>query len=106
MLPTHQGASARYGLVVMQTLRYEVLDVFTDAPFGGNPLAVVFDAEALTTEQMQLLAREFNLSETAFPLPLAADAAPGDDYRLRIFTPNVELASAGPPSVGSAWLMA
>ncbi|NHC13213.1 PhzF family phenazine biosynthesis protein [Motilibacter deserti] len=90
----------------MPTLRYEIVDVFTDEPFGGNPLAVVLDAEELSTEQMQLLAREFNLSETAFPLRLGPADGPGADYRIRIFSPTVELPFAGHPSVGTAWLMA
>jgi trans-2,3-dihydro-3-hydroxyanthranilate isomerase len=84
-------------------LVYEVVDVFTDRAFAGNPLAVVLDADALTTAELQALAREFNLSETAFPM--AADQ-PGTDYRLRIFTPERELPFAGHPSVGAAWLMA
>jgi trans-2,3-dihydro-3-hydroxyanthranilate isomerase len=83
-------------------LTYEVVDVFTSAgAFTGNPLAVVLDGDGLSTEQMQTLATEFNLSETAFPLP-SSDG----DYRLRIFTPGAELAFAGHPSVGSAWLLA
>lgn len=82
-------------------LPYEIIDVFTDRAFAGNPLAVVLDGEGLTTEQMQLLAREFHLSETAFPLPSGRA-----DYRLRIFTPNVELPFAGHPSVGSAHTLA
>jgi trans-2,3-dihydro-3-hydroxyanthranilate isomerase len=87
-------------------LTYHVVDVFTDVPFAGNPLAVVLGAEGLSTVQMQTLAREFQLSETAFPLlddPQAA--ASGADYRLRIFTPEVELPFAGHPSVGTAWLL-
>ena len=83
------------------TLAYELVDVFTDQPFAGNPLAVVLDADDLSTEQMQTLAREFNLSETAFPL-----AAPdGATYGLRIFTPVSELPFAGHPSVGAAWVL-
>lgn len=84
------------------TLEYWVVDVFTDQAFAGNPLAVVLDADALTTEQLQAIAREFNLSETTFP---TATSAPGADYRLRIFTPNTELPFAGHPSVGTAWLL-
>ena len=84
------------------TLEYWVVDVFTDRAFAGNPLAVVLDADALTTEQMQAIAREFNLSETTFPV---ATTAPGADYRLRIFTPTSELPFAGHPSVGTAWLL-
>jgi trans-2,3-dihydro-3-hydroxyanthranilate isomerase len=80
------------------TLAYEVVDVFTDTAFAGNPLAVVLDAEALSTEQLQAIAREFNLSETAFPMP----APQGATYGLRIFTPTTELPFAGHPSVGSA----
>src|SRR5262245_22870537 len=70
------------------SLPYVVLDVFADRPFAGNPLAVVLDAEHLTSEQLQHIAREFNLSETAFPLrPSDDERQSGADYRLRIFTP-------------------
>jgi trans-2,3-dihydro-3-hydroxyanthranilate isomerase len=88
---------------VSTSLRYQVVDVFTDTPFTGNPLAVVLDAEGLPTESLQALAREFHLSETVFPLPPDADGA---DYRLRIFTPDTELPFAGHPSVGAAWVLA
>lgn len=83
----------------MTSLPYEIVDVFTDRPFTGNQLAVVFDADALDTDQMQTLAREYNLSETVFVLP-ATD--PGATYRARIFTPAEELPFAGHPSVGAA----
>ncbi|MER7888473.1 PhzF family phenazine biosynthesis protein [Micromonospora sp. NPDC094482] len=83
----------------MSTLAYEIVDVFTDRPFAGNPLAVVFGAEALATEQMQALALEFNLSETVFVLP---PTQVGATYRARIFTPAAELPFAGHPSVGAA----
>ncbi|MEV4809742.1 PhzF family phenazine biosynthesis protein [Micromonospora avicenniae] len=83
----------------MSTLSYEIVDVFTDRPFAGNPLAVVFGAEALATEQMQALALEFNLSETVFVLP---PTQAGATYRARIFTPTDELPFAGHPSVGAA----
>ncbi len=86
----------------MPTLRYEVLDVFTDTPYAGNPLAVVLGADDLTTTQLQAIAGEFNLSETAFPM---RTDKPEATYRLRIFTPAVELPFAGHPSVGAAWLM-
>jgi trans-2,3-dihydro-3-hydroxyanthranilate isomerase len=83
----------------VHSLPYEIVDVFTDRPFTGNPLAVVFDAESLATEQLQALAREFHLSETVFVLPpTTADAT----YRARIFTPEEELPFAGHPSVGAA----
>jgi trans-2,3-dihydro-3-hydroxyanthranilate isomerase len=84
-------------------LPFWVVDVFTDRAFAGNPLAVVEGADDLTTAQCQALAREFNLSETAFPM---RTAEPGADYRLRIFTPAAELPFAGHPSVGTAWLLA
>ncbi len=87
-------------------LTYDIVDVFTDRAFAGNPLAVVHGADDLHTDQLQALAREFNLSETAFPMqPSDADAAAGATYALRIFTPLVELPYAGHPSVGTAWLL-
>ncbi|MER7275644.1 PhzF family phenazine biosynthesis protein [Dactylosporangium sp. NPDC000244] len=84
----------------MSMVRYAIVDVFTDRPFTGNPLAIVFDARDLATEQMQAIAREFNLSETIFVLP----PTPGTDatYRARIFTPGTELPFAGHPTVGCA----
>jgi trans-2,3-dihydro-3-hydroxyanthranilate isomerase len=82
----------------MSTVAYEIVDVFTDRPFAGNPLAVVFGADELAGDQMQTLAREFNLSETVFLLPSAAGAT----YRTRIFTPETELPFAGHPSIGAA----
>jgi trans-2,3-dihydro-3-hydroxyanthranilate isomerase len=82
-----------------ETLEYEVVDVFAPRAFAGNPLAVVYDADDLSTEQCQALANEFNLSETSF---LCAPTEPGADYRVRIFTPSVELPFAGHPSVGAA----
>ncbi|MCU1594711.1 MAG: phenazine biosynthesis protein phzf family [Frankiales bacterium] len=83
------------------SLAYQVVDVFTSTSFAGNPLAVVLDADDLTTEQMQRIASEFNLSETTFPT-----AAPeGSTYGLRIFTPTVEIPFAGHPSIGSAWVL-
>ena len=84
------------------TLEYWVVDVFADRAFAGNPLAVVLDGDDLTTEQMQTIARQFNLSETTFPVKTTASGA---DYRLRIFTPTNELPFAGHPSVGTALLM-
>jgi len=80
-------------------LDYEVVDVVAPRAFAGNPLAVVFDADALTTEQCQALAFEFHLSETSF---VCAPTEPGADYRVRIFTPFAELPFAGHPSVGAA----
>jgi trans-2,3-dihydro-3-hydroxyanthranilate isomerase len=84
-------------------LTYDVVDVFTDRPYAGNPLAVVHGGAELTTGQMQRIAGEFNLSETVFPLPPTTSEA---DYRARIFTPATELPFAGHPSVGVAWVLA
>jgi trans-2,3-dihydro-3-hydroxyanthranilate isomerase len=86
----------------MPTLPYHVVDVFTDRPYAGNPLAVVLGADDLPTEALQTMAREFNLSETTFPM--ASDR--GADYRVRIFTAASELPFAGHPSIGTAWLLA
>jgi trans-2,3-dihydro-3-hydroxyanthranilate isomerase len=80
-------------------LPYEVVDVFTDRPFTGNPLAIVFDADGLAADQLQAIAGEFHLSETVFVLP---PTQPGATYRARIFTPAAELPFAGHPSVGAA----
>ncbi|MBA3990416.1 MAG: PhzF family phenazine biosynthesis protein [Propionibacteriales bacterium] len=87
-------------------LRYDVVDVFTDRVFAGNPLAVVYGADELSSEQMHAIATEFNLSETTFPLALTADdVAAGADYRLRIFTPGGEVPFAGHPTLGTAWAL-
>jgi PhzF family phenazine biosynthesis protein len=78
---------------------YKVVDVFTLRPLLGNPVAVVLDAEGLTTDAMQAIAGWTNLSETTFVLPPTTAEA---DYRLRIFTPRSELPFAGHPTLGSA----
>jgi trans-2,3-dihydro-3-hydroxyanthranilate isomerase len=83
----------------MSGVAYEIVDVFTDRPFAGNPLAVVYGGADLAHDQMLTLAREFNLAETVFVLP-ATD--PSATYRARIFTPEAELPFAGHPSVGAA----
>lgn len=79
------------------------VDVFSTAPLGGNPLAVVHGADALDEDTMARFARWTNLSETTF---LLEPADPGADYRVRIFTPGGELPFAGHPTLGtaSAWL--
>jgi trans-2,3-dihydro-3-hydroxyanthranilate isomerase len=84
-------------------LSYHTLDVFTDRRFGGNPLAVVHDADALDTRQMQTIARELNLSETVFVLK---PENPAHSAKVRIFTPGRELPFAGHPTVGTAILLA
>ncbi len=83
--------------------RFHTLDVFTDTPLHGNPLAVVQDAEGLDAGRMQAIAREFNLSETVFVLE---PRDPVNSARLRIFTPARELPFAGHPTVGAAVLLA
>ena len=82
---------------------FQTVDVFTDRKFGGNPLAVVLDAEGLTTEQMQAIAAEFNLAETTFVLP---PQDPAHTAHVRIFTPKAELPFAGHPNVGTAFVLA
>ena len=89
------------------SLAYVVLDVFTSRAYAGNPLAVVMDADELSGAQMLTITRQFNLSETAFPLtPSQEERDSGADYVLRIFTPGSEVPFAGHPSVGSAWWLA
>jgi trans-2,3-dihydro-3-hydroxyanthranilate isomerase len=83
--------------------RFVTVDVFTSKMFGGNPLAVVLDAERLSTDQMQAVAREFNYAETTFVLP---PADPANTARVRIFTPGRELPFAGHPNVGTAFALA
>ncbi|MEM7776000.1 MAG: PhzF family phenazine biosynthesis protein [Pseudomonadota bacterium] len=80
-------------------LRFATLDVFTETRFAGNPLAVVHDADGLSDEQMQAVAREFNLSETVFVM---APERPVHAAKIRIFTPAAELPFAGHPTVGTA----
>ena len=84
-------------------LNFVTVDVFTNRQFGGNPLAVVTNAEGLSTERMQAIAAEFNLSETTFVLP---PKNPGHAAQVRIFTPRAEMAFAGHPSVGTAFVLA
>ncbi|KAB1073424.1 PhzF family phenazine biosynthesis protein [Methylobacterium planeticum] len=86
----------------MTRRRFATLDVFTDEPYAGNPLAVVLDGEGLDGAAMQRIAREFNLSETVFVLP---PAEARHRARIRIFTPARELPFAGHPTVGTAVLL-
>src|SRR5256714_6629538 len=82
--------------------RLRWVDVFTDRPLAGNPLAVVLQADGLSDIQMQAIARETNLSETTFVLP-----PENRDHaaRVRIFTPHAELPFAGHPTVGTGWVL-
>ncbi len=77
---------------------FHIVDVFSATPFGGNQLAILPDAAAISTEGMQKIAREFNFGETAFVLPKNDP----NTYRVRIFSPRTELDFAGHPSVGTA----
>ena len=89
----------------MSTRRHAFVqvDVFTDRPFGGNPLAVVLEGRGLSDGEMQAIAREMNVSETSFVLPPTRRRGAA---RVRIFTPSLELAFAGHPTVGTAWVLA
>ena len=81
-------------------LAYDIVDVFTERPFAGNQLAVVHGAGDLSTEQCQAIAKEFNYSETTFPVPRS-----DDEYAVRIFTPGNEIPFAGHPTLGTAWVL-
>ncbi|MBL4720637.1 MAG: PhzF family phenazine biosynthesis protein [Alphaproteobacteria bacterium] len=86
----------------MATFPYVTLDVFTTTQFGGNPLAVVTDARGLTGAQMQIIAAEFNYSETTFVLP---PKDPANTAQVRIFTRTQEYPFAGHPNVGTAFVL-
>jgi trans-2,3-dihydro-3-hydroxyanthranilate isomerase len=83
--------------------RYVTIDVFSDRAFGGNPLAVVLDAQGLSQSQMQSIANEFNYSETTFVL---SPAQIGNTACVRIFTPKTEVPFAGHPNIGTAIVVA
>ncbi len=85
-----------------RTLKFYQADVFTDEPFGGNPVAVVLDAAELTDEELQKIAREMNLSETVFVLPPADAKAAA---KVRIFTPRQEIPFAGHPVLGTFFVL-
>ena len=87
----------------MRKLHYHLVDVFTDRIFGGNQLAVLTNGRGISSELMQSIAKEFNLSETTFVLP-PKDAA--NDYHVRIFTPGKELPMAGHPTIGTSFILA
>jgi trans-2,3-dihydro-3-hydroxyanthranilate isomerase len=83
-------------------LDYFVADVFTETPLKGNPLAVVMNTSGLGTDQMQAIAREFNLSETTFIERRPAEIERAEGVRVRIFTAQEELPFAGHPTLGTA----
>ena len=85
-----------------RTLQFYQADVFTDQPFGGNPVAVFPDAEGLSDEELQHIAREMNLSETVFVFPPADPAAV---VKIRIFTPTQEIPFAGHPVIGTFFVL-
>jgi trans-2,3-dihydro-3-hydroxyanthranilate isomerase len=87
----------------MPTYAFVTLDVFTDRPFGGNPLAVFTDARDMSDAQMQSLAAEMNLSETTFVLP---PSDPANTARVRIFNRTAEMPFAGHPNVGTGFVLA
>jgi trans-2,3-dihydro-3-hydroxyanthranilate isomerase len=87
----------------MASCAFETVDVFTEQRFGGNPLAVFTDGRGLTDAQMQALAFEFNLSETTFVLP---PTDPANSARVRIFNRTAEMAFAGHPMIGTAYVLA
>ena len=81
---------------------YVVVDVFTDVPFAGNPLAVFPDARGLSDDEMQMLARELNLSESAFVFPPRDSSSAA---KLRLFTPGKEIPFAGHPTIGTSFVL-
>ena len=84
----------------MESIRIKQVDAFTEIPFGGNPAGVVTKADSLNEEEMQLIAREMNLSETAFVAP--SDKA---DFRVRFFTPRSEVDLCGHATIGSFYAL-
>lgn len=86
----------------MRELHYHLVDVFTETRFGGNQLAVFLNGDGLTTDTMQTIARELNLSESVF---ICAPQDSANQCRLRIFTPAMELPMAGHPTVGAAYVL-
>jgi trans-2,3-dihydro-3-hydroxyanthranilate isomerase len=88
----------------MKKARFVRVDVFATKPFGGNPLAVFPDGRSLSSREMQLLAKEMNLSETTFVLPPSKGS--GADFRVRIFVPDMEIRYAGHPTLGTFFVLA
>lgn len=86
-----------------RSIKFYQADVFTAEPFGGNPVAVIPDAQGLNDDELQQIAREMNLSETVFVFPPTDRAAVA---RLRIFTPTQEIPFAGHPVIGTFFLLA
>jgi len=87
----------------MAQYHYQFVDVFTDQPFAGNQLAVFPDAKGMPERLMQLIPREFNLSEATYVFP-PADSS--NQFKVRIFTPAKELPIAGHPTIGTGYVLA
>src|SRR6201987_6284347 len=85
-----------------RTYQFTQVDVFTQTPLAGNPLAIFPDARGLNDAKMQALAREMNLSETTFILPRDASTEAREGKKVRIFTVETELPFAGHPTLGTA----
>jgi trans-2,3-dihydro-3-hydroxyanthranilate isomerase len=96
---------ASFSSAGLPKLDYFIVDVFTDTPLKGNPLAVVMNTRGLKTEEMQAIAREFNLSETTFVERRAAEVERAEGVRVRIFTTQEELPFAGHPTLGTASIL-
>jgi len=92
-------------MAIPTELDYYIVDVFTDTPLEGNPLAVVFDTAGISTERMQSIAREFNLSETTFIERRDPATEEAEGVRVRIFTTVEELNFAGHPTLGTAGVL-
>lgn len=85
----------------MKEAPYYLLDVFTKEKYGGNPLAIFPNSERINEKSFQAIARELNLSETVFLYKKANDGS----YPMRIFTPGMELPTAGHPSIGTGFFI-
>ncbi|HZG77651.1 MAG TPA: PhzF family phenazine biosynthesis protein [Paenibacillus sp.] len=85
-----------------ETIAYYVVDVFAESKYAGNPLAVFLDADELSPQEMQRIAKEINYSETTF---VARGPEPDGAYRVRIFTPEAEIPFAGHPTLGTAYVL-
>ena len=87
---------------MVRKIKYYIVDVFTNEHFGGNQLAVIPDATHIDESVFQKIAKEFNFSETTFVLP---PENPANDFKLRIFTPNIEIPTAGHPTIGTSFVL-
>jgi trans-2,3-dihydro-3-hydroxyanthranilate isomerase len=102
-LPLRDGLSVKsLERNYLMRYRYYLCDIFTDTRFGGNQLAILPNASGLTDEQMQKIAREFNLTQTTFVFPSQA----GYTRKVRIFTTTTEVPFAGHPNIGTAFALA